>query len=55
MVYKVEDNEDLEVTARILDILNDARIIYAGGVGSEGWWDGAVDYILTGKNGGDDD
>lgn len=53
MVYKVEDNEDLEVTGRILDILRDARQMYAGGLGSEGWWDGAVDYILNGNKGGD--
>lgn len=53
MTYKVQDNEDLEVTSRILDVLHDARDIYAGGEGSEGWWDAAIDYILEGpKTGG---
>jgi hypothetical protein len=49
MVYKVEDNEDLDVTGRILDVLRDARRIYLTGSLSEGWWDGAIEYILTGE------
>lgn len=51
--YRVSDNEDCEVSGRILDVLRDARQIYANGVGPEGWWDGAVDYVLTGRNGDD--
>lgn len=49
MVYKVEDNEDLEVSGRIIDVLRDARTIYTDGGRSEGWWDAAVEYILTGE------
>jgi len=52
MTYQVEDNDDLEVTGRIIDVLRDARDIYAppGSLNrSEGWWDGAVDYILYGE------
>lgn len=49
MVYQVEDNDDLDVTGRILDVLRDARDIYATGNRSEGWWDGAIDYILNGE------
>ena len=50
MTYKVEDNDDLEVTGRILDVLNAARDIYRDGNRSEGWWDGAIDYILDGSH-----
>jgi hypothetical protein len=49
MVYQVEDNDDLEVSGRILDVLHDARNMYANGDRSEGWWDGAIEYILTGE------
>jgi hypothetical protein len=48
-IYVVQDNPALEVTSRILDVLQKARETYGGGQGSEGWWDGAVDYILTGE------
>lgn len=46
--YRVEDNDNLDVSGRILDVLRDAREIYADGVGPEGWWDGAVEYVLKG-------
>lgn len=50
MTYQVKDNEDLEVSGRILDVLKSAREIYntSGHENSEGWWDGAIDYILDG-------
>ncbi len=49
MTYKVEDNDDCEVTGRILEVLQDARDIYTkGGPQHEGWWDGAIEYILKG-------
>jgi len=55
MTYQVEDNDDLEVTGRILETLRDARNIYTtpGNEQSEGWWDGAIDYILYGEERGD--
>jgi len=50
-VMKVQDDEDLTVSGRIIDVLRDAREIYGtpGKERSEGWWDGAVDYVLTGE------
>ncbi len=41
MTYQVEDNDDLEVSGRILDILRTTDL-------PEGCWDGAIDYILEG-------
>ena len=51
MTYKVEDNDDMDVTERILTVLRVAREIYntPGLERSEGWWDGAIDYILRGE------
>lgn len=47
--YAVSDNDDLEVSGRILDVLRLARETYLNGADTEGWWDGAIDYILTGE------
>jgi hypothetical protein len=41
---QVQDDEDLTVSGRILDVLRASEL-------PEGCWDGAVDYILTGKGG----
>lgn len=49
MTYSVEDNDDMEVTGRIIEVLRSARETYSDGNRSEGWWDGAIDYILTGE------
>lgn len=49
--HVVDDDEDLTVSGRVIDVLRDAREIYTtpGKEQSEGWWDGAVDYVLTGE------
>lgn len=51
VVMEVKDDEDLTLSGRIVNVLRDAREIYntPGKECSEGWWDGAVDYILTGE------
>ena len=46
--YKVTDSDDLEVSGRILNVLDMARRVYKDGNNSENWRDAAVNYILTG-------
>ena len=45
MTYRVEDNDDLEVSGRILEVF---RVLDPTGE-REGFWDGAIEYIFSGE------